>query len=366
MQSVSGNTVRTCSNDQLPKERRKPWAGCREHKLFAAMYIMEQSTASRTVSGVGLSAEHGSNLHIWNRDRFFTIPTHGLLEIKLGFSIENLEWILMPPPSKISRWFSRGQKSVERKARTLSRWSVARTEDAAKQRILIPPRDPCPMLCSRRRLRPSSQHHSLGLLLGVALGIVLRWSLFKPSVFWWLSAGFLLSQVGPVLPECVRSSGWQVSFSVQFSTFLKNSTWLFSSLHASLSSWLDVQKSLVWLNDLLSQVWDPFCEDVNECVFQSLLLQKFGLYILFLHCTITIFWFWKKMSCWKIEGCGHHYFMFLWLICGKEQKICGLKYSISGLCIDESKEKYVCLIVEVSVAWILSPFVFQFSGMLSP
>jgi len=64
MQSVSGNTVRTCSNDQLPKERRKPWAGCREHKLFAAMYIMEQSTASRTVSGVGLSAEHGSNLHI--------------------------------------------------------------------------------------------------------------------------------------------------------------------------------------------------------------------------------------------------------------------------------------------------------------
>jgi hypothetical protein len=34
--------------------------------------------------------------------------------------------------------------------------------------------------------------------------------------------------------------------------------------------------------------------------------------------------------------------------------------------IDESKEKYVCLIVEVSVAWILSPFVFQFSGMVSP
>lgn len=250
IQSVSVNIVRTCSNDQFPKEWTKPWAGCREHKLFAAMYIMEQSTASRTVSGVGLSAEHGSNLHIWNHDRFFTIPTHGLLEIKLGFSIENLEWILMPPPSKISRWFSKGQNSVERKARTLSRWSVARTKDAAKQRTLIPPRDPCPMLCSKRRLRPSSQHHSLGLLLGVALGIVLRWSLFKPSVFWWLSEGFLLSQVGPVLPECVRSSGWQVSFSVQFSTFfLKNSTWLFSLLHASSSSWLDVQKSLVWLND---------------------------------------------------------------------------------------------------------------------
>jgi hypothetical protein len=64
IQSVSVNIVRTCSNDQLPKERTKPWAGCTEHKLFAAMYIMEQSTASRTVSGVGLSAEHGSNLLI--------------------------------------------------------------------------------------------------------------------------------------------------------------------------------------------------------------------------------------------------------------------------------------------------------------
>ncbi len=45
---------------------------------------------------------------------------------------------------------------------------------------------------------------------------------------------------------------------------------------------------------------------------------------------------------------------------------CGLKYSISGLYIDESKEKCLPDSVEVSVAWILSPFVFQFSGMVSP
>jgi hypothetical protein len=64
IQSVSVNIVRTCSNGQLQKERTKPWAGCREHKLFAAMYIMEQSTASSTVSEVGFSAEHGSNLLI--------------------------------------------------------------------------------------------------------------------------------------------------------------------------------------------------------------------------------------------------------------------------------------------------------------
>jgi hypothetical protein len=38
------------------------------------MYIMEQSTASRTVSGVGLSAEHGSDLLIWNHDRFLLSP----------------------------------------------------------------------------------------------------------------------------------------------------------------------------------------------------------------------------------------------------------------------------------------------------
>jgi hypothetical protein len=92
-------------------------------------------------------------------------------------------------------------------------------------------------------------------------------------------------------------------------------------LHASLSSWLDVQKLLVWLNDLLSQVWDPFCqEDVNECVSQSFLLQKFGLYILLLHCTITIFWFWKKLSCWKIEGCGHRYFISDWFV-AKSRKL---------------------------------------------